>query len=258
MKHTLLLSALISITSLVTSLASFSAYSVPLVDVGVMVGQWSPDISGDAGVNDQTATLAELGLEEETHNFVTVVFKHPLPLIPNAKISMSDIETNGRGTLARTFEFDDFVFQANENVVSSFDLSHTDFTLFYSPLNNWVQIDFGLTGRKFDAEATVTGNVSGTETAVFDDWVPLLYLGGRFELPLTGLFVDARMNALSYEGNGITDLTTSIGYALDLPAVDLVAELGYRTFNLELDEDENDVGVDIELDGIFFSVGLQF
>lgn len=242
----------------VLSLASVAAYSVPLIDFRIAVGQWQSDYSGDLGVDGNTATLDELGFDEETNNQFEMVLKHPIPGLPNAKIKHTDISTSTSATLSRDFQLDDITFTASENVETDLDITHTDFTLFYSPLNNWVQIDLGLTGRKFDAEATVRGGVSGTESETFDEWIPMLYAGARFELPLTGLYLDATLNTINYDGNELSDITAAVGYAIDLPAVDVIAELGYRTFSLTLDEDDSDVAADIELDGIYFNIGLQF
>ena len=240
------------------TLLSVSAHSVPLIDVSVTVGQWQPDYSGDIGINDNTASLDELGFDDDSHNVFTLVFKHPIPVIPNAKIRHSDISTSASGTLVRSLEFDNVTYSASEDIETDLDLTHTDFTLFYSPLNNWVQIDLGITGRRFDAEGTVVGSINGTDSETFDDWVPMLYAGVRFELPLSGLYADATLNTVSYGGNEVSDITAAIGYAFDLPAVDLVAELGYRTFTFKLDEDDNDIGVDLALDGLYFNLGLQF
>jgi len=176
----------------------------------------------------------------------------------NAKIKHSDISASASGTLARTLEFDDVTFSLGEDVETDLDLTHTDFTLFYSPLNNWVQIDIGLTGRRFDAEGTITGSVTGTESETFDNWVPMVYLGARFELPLTGLYADATLNTVNYDGNEVSDFTAALGYAIDLPTVDIVAELGYRTFTFALDEDDSDIGIDLELDGLYLNLGFQF
>ncbi|MGH1439974.1 MAG: TIGR04219 family outer membrane beta-barrel protein [Cellvibrionaceae bacterium] len=257
MKKTLS-TALFSLITVSASLFSTGSYSVPLIDVYVTVGEWQPDYSGDIGINDNTATLEELGFDDDSHNTFSLVFKHPIPGIPNAKIRHSDISTSASGTLERSLEFNDITFSASEDVETDLDLTHTDFTLFYSPLNNWIQIDLGLTGRRFDAEGTITGSVNGTESETFDEWVPMLYLGARFELPLSGLYADATLNTVNYDGNEVSDLTAAVGYAFDLTAVDIVAEVGYRTFTFKLDEDDNDIGADLELDGLYFNLGFQF
>jgi len=257
MKKTLS-AALFSFVIASASLFSAESYSVPLIDVYVTVGEWQPDYSGDIGINGNTATLEELGFDNDTHNSFTVLFKHPVPAIPNAKIRHSDISTSASGTLERSLEFNDITFSASEDVETDLDLTHTDFTLLYSPLNNWVQLDVGLTGRRFDAEGTITGSVSGKDSDTFDEWVPMLYLGARVELPLTGWYADATLNTINYDGNELSDLTAAVGYAFDLTAVDVVAELGYRTFTFTLDDDDNDIGVDLELDGLYFNLGFQF
>ncbi|MFT6387037.1 MAG: outer membrane protein [Cellvibrionaceae bacterium] len=257
MKNTLFTN-LISLVFATITLLSVTAHSAPLVDVSVTVGEWQPDYSGDIGINGNTATLKELGFDDDSHNVFTLVFKHSIPIIPNAKIRHSDISTSASGTLVRSLEFDNVTYSASEDIETDLDLTHTDFTLFYSPLNNWVQIDLGITGRRFDAGGTVVGSINGADSETFDDWVPMLYAGFGFELPLSGLYADATFNAVGYDGNQVSDITAAVGYAFALPAVDIVAELGYRTFTFKLDEDDNDIGIDLELDGLYFNLGLQF
>jgi outer membrane protein len=240
------------------SFFSALAYSAPLIDVSVKVGQWQPDYSGELGVGVNTASIEELGFDDDSHNTFTLVFQHSLPIFPNVKIWHSDISTNANGTLVRNLQFDNITFSASEDVETKLDLTHTDFTLFYSPLSNWVQLDLGLTGRKFDAKGTITGSVSGTDTETFDDWVPMFYAGTRFDLPLTGLYADATLNTVGYDGNEVSDVTAALGYAIDFVAVDMIAQIGYRKFSFKLDEADNDIGIDLELDGLFFNLGFKF
>ncbi len=235
---------------------SAPAYSAPLVDFSVSVSQWQPDYSGEIGTDLDTATLDELGFDDDDHNIVTLIFKHPIPGLPNVRIQDTDLSTDANGTLVRDLVIDGVTFSASDDVNTDLDLSHTDVTLFYSPLNNWVKLDLGLTGRRFDGEVEVTSSLA-SEDATLDEWIPMLYAGVRFELPLTGLYADATVNAISYDDNSLTDLTAAIGYTTDGLGVDLFAELGYRSFSLEVD-DIDDAEGDLDIDGAYFSVGLKF
>jgi outer membrane protein len=236
---------------------SSASYAVPLVDFNISASRWQADYSGEVGQGSETATLKELGFDSDDHNTITLVFKHPVPIVPNVRLQRTDLSTDADGTLVRSLTIDNITFTASEDVATKLDLSHTDVTLFYSPLDNWVKFDIGLTGRLFDGEVEVVGSTSGTENVKLDEWLPMAYVGARFELPLSGLYLDATLNMISYDGNSLTDFTTALGYTNDGLGVDLFAELGYRSFSLEVD-DINDLQGNIDIDGIYFTVGLQF
>ncbi len=236
---------------------SVSSYAAPLIDVTVTAAQWQADYSGNVGQDDETATLDELGFDDDDHNVVALTFEHPVPFLPNVRIQNTNIDTSASGTISRDLTFNDVTFSASEDVETALDLSHTDFTFFYSPLNNWVHLDLGLTGRKFDGEASIEGSVTGQESADLDVWIPMIYAGARFELPLTGVYIDATLNTIGYDGNELTDFTAAVGYQTDGLAADFIAELGYRSFSIEID-DIDDIEADLELDGIFLRLGVQF
>ena len=237
-------------------LTSTVANAVPLVDFSITAGQWQPEYSGKIGQNNNTATLDDLGFDDDEHNVITAVLKHPVPVIPNIRLQHTTMETEASGTA--TFTIRGTNYSASETVDTDLDLSHTDVTLFYSPLDNWVKFDLGLTGRYFGGEASFFGNTTNrTEEAQFDDWLPLVYAGARFELPLSGLYIDATINTLSYDDNSLTDYTAAIGYGSNGLAVDLLVELGYRSFSLEVDDIDGFEG-NVDIEGLYLSLGLRF
>jgi len=84
----------------------------------------------------------------------------------------------------------------------------------------------------------------------------MLYAGVNADLPFTGVYIDASLNTISYDGNGLQDLSAAVGYNFgDL--LPLTAELGYRKMSLDL-EDLDDVEGDFTIDGWFLSLGLAF
>lgn len=239
------------------TMASASAYSVPLIDFNVMVGQWQPDYSGEIGKDNDTANFDDLGLRDDDHTMLSATLKYPVPGVPNIRFQHINMDTSARGTLTATLVIDDTTYSASENVETELDLTHTDLTFFYSPLNNWVKLDLGLTARYFDGGASVESTTtSTTESVEFDAWLPLVYGSARFDLPLTGLYVGAAFNGIGYDGNELTDLTASIGYATGTLGVDLVTELGYRAFALEVD-DIDDFEGNIDADGFFLNIGFE-
>ena len=154
--------------------------------------------------------------------------------------------------------FDGRSFSTNEDIVSTLDLTHTDATLYYELLDNWVSLDLGLTVRAFEGEASIEGIDSSSNEPVvaqqdIDVPIPMLYGKAKFELPFTGFAVEAEGNLIQVSGNGITDLSVKLGYE---SKIGLGAELGYRQFALELD-DEDDFSAEINVDGIYLGLSLH-
>ncbi|MGH1485231.1 MAG: TIGR04219 family outer membrane beta-barrel protein [Cellvibrionaceae bacterium] len=244
-------------TTLIALLLSTPVYSAPLIDFTVTASQWQTEYSGRVGQGADTASLDDLGFEDENFNVVRAVLRHPIPVIPNLLVQRTDLDTEANGTLTGTFVFDGVTYIATEQVSTTLDLSHTDATLFYSPLSNWVTFDIGLTGRHFNGEASVTGSTAGSSSIDLDDWIPLVYFNARFELPLTGLYIGGTINTISHDDNTLKDFSAALGYVVDGAVVDLVAELGYRAFTLDVD-DINDFEGNIDIDGLYFTLGLKF
>jgi len=78
------------------------------------------------------------------------------------------------------------------------------------------------------------------------------YVAARVDLPLTGLSVGAQANAISYDGDSVSDINAYGQYQLSL----LTFRAGYRQMSIDY-EDSND-RLDVELGGPFISAGLTF
>jgi outer membrane protein len=240
------------------ALLSSSINAAPGIDVRLSLGQWQADYSGEVGQDTNTATLQELGFDDEDHNVISAEIRHIVPILPNIKLQQTDLDTAANGTITGTLVIDGTTFTATETVDTDLDLSHTDITLFWSPVDNWVTFDFGLTARHFGENVNVVGGTpTRTEAIDLDYWIPLIYLNTEFELPLTGLYLKGGVNAISYDDNSLTDFTAALGYEFSGLAVDFIVELGYRNFELELDDIDGFEG-DVEIDGLYLSLGLEF
>lgn len=231
------------------------SFAAPGIDITATVGQWQADYSGDIGRNNTTATLNELGFSDDSSNVLSVTVEHILPFIPNVKIRTTSLDVTESSTLSRTFTFDNITFVASDDVTTTLDFSHQDLTFFYSPLDNWVHLDLGLTARRFDGEASIVGTI-GSEKVDFDTWVPMFYGNARFELPLTGWFVNGELNTVSYDGNTLTDIAASVGYSSG-SIVGFTAELGYRQLSIDAD-DLDSLRANIDIDGLYANIGLTF
>lgn len=227
-------------------------------------GTFQPEFSGtfknsDTDVIDDAIDLEDdLGLDDDSATFFYVAIEHPIPLLPNLKLARTDMEQKGSSTLTEEIEFDGNVYEADAEVESTIDLSHTDATLYYELLDNWVNFDLGLTVRQFDGKIAITGEVQGggvrTAEEDLDFPVPMLYAKAQFDLPLTGLYAAVDGNWVGYGGNTFFDATGKIGYET---ALGFGVEGGLRSITLEIDDEDN-VEADMDFSGLYLAAHYHF
>lgn len=225
--------------------------------LGLYIGGqiWANETSGTFGDSDNQANF-NLNSQEQGSFFIAL--EHPLPLIPNAKISRTTLNTDGIAQLSSSFDFRDKVYSVNADVDTSFDLTYTDYTLYYELFDNdLVSFDFGITARDFDTDIElVQGSTSSTLSA--SGIVPMLYAYTNIGLPFTGFNVFGEGNFLSLDDNTIYDLQVGISYELiDNLAVDVNLTLGYRAVKLEI-EDLDDLHSALDFEGVFAGAVVHF
>lgn len=247
MKKLLLGAALTALTPL--------TYAVPLIDLEIGASSWNASYSGNIGASN--ANVDELGFDDDTANSLYVTLELPLPIIPNIRLKTTDLEAVGSNTLTSDFTFANETFDTSDVINTDIDLSHTDITLFYGLPEFYLDVDFGLTFRVFDGDASAAvGALEDTVDLSFV--VPMAYANVRLDLPLTGLYLGVEGNFLSIADNTLSDFTAKIGYSTDIiPFIaDLDFEAGFRSIDLEL-EDE-DLNTDLTIDGPYLGVTLAF
>ncbi len=231
---------------------------------GIEVGmyQWTPDYSGTISVDDDVLTGTELDIEDdlgftdESHNILWASIEHPVPFLPNFKLVSSDLEISASAVLTRDIVFGGETYATNEAVDTLVDMSNIEYTFYYELLDNWINLDAGLTIRQYDGLLTLRTDPSSSninESEDIDFTIPLFYLKGRVDLPLTGFFVDGEINIVNYDGNSLSDTAFSVGYESE---IGLGAKAGYRTFSMEVDE--SDFNSDLEFKGAYLSVFFHF
>lgn len=251
--------------ALAAALATVLSTNVQADALGIYLGGqvWDNQALGTFG---DGSSLVDFNLVDEKQNSFFIAFEHPLPLIPNARIASTSLETNGTTTLDSDFEFDDETFLKDANVNADFNVSYVDYTLYYELFDNdLLSFDFGITGRDFDGDVTVStqvttnsGTVTQSDTIAVTDIVPMLYVATNVGLPLTGLNLYAQGNFLSFDDHTLYDYEVGVSYELiDNLAVDVNLNAGYRSVKLEL-EDLNDLYTNIEFDGVFVGTTIHF
>lgn len=222
-----------------------------VVGAGASVSYWDSDLSGKV-VNKGTAVDIEndLNLESDSNANFTAYLEHPVPVLPNVRVNYTSISQNGSGQVGA--EGFDGIF--NAEVDSELDLDQLDATFYYEVLDNWVNLDLGLTARNLDGELVVRdrAGVYPVSKTTVKGVVPMGYLAARFDLPLTGVSVGGEGNLISFDGDSLHDFNVYGQYELSL----LQLRAGYRQMSIDFEDDDDKM--DVELSGPFASVGLTF
>ncbi|NWN91413.1 TIGR04219 family outer membrane beta-barrel protein [Marinobacter adhaerens] len=233
---------------------SFLILAAPLAQadilgLGASVSYWDSDLSGNvAKDNDAVDVDDELRLDNDGNANAGLYLEHPVPLLPNVALSHTKIQQSGRGALAHKYDRVD-----PGAVYSELDLEQLDLTLYYEVLDNWVNLDLGLTVRDFSGDLLVrSADSSQSSRTEADAVLPLGYISARFDLPFTGASVGGSGNFISYSGDSMRDFNVYGQYRFSV----LQLRAGYRQIAVDY-EDSDDV-FDVKLDGPFISAGVTF
>lgn len=222
-----------------------------IVGLGASVSYWDSDLSGNvANGNNAVDVDDELRLKDDGNANASIYLEHPVPLLPNVRLAYTLVQQSGNGALTGSYDG----VSANASVRSDLDLEQLDLTLYYEILDNWVNLDLGLTVRDFSGELQVqnTADASEFSKTKADGVIPLGYVAARFDLPLTGVSVGAEGNFIAFDGDSMRDFNVYGQYSISL----LQLRAGYRQIAVDY-EDGSDV-FDVKIDGPFISAGVTF
>lgn len=224
---------------------------------GVYAGgqYWDTQTSGAFGTERQQRAFS---FEDDQQSSYYIAVEHPIPLVPNVKVRVNDIQALGSVTLEQNYSFNGQTYPAGTTVTGMADLSHTDFTLYYEFFDNdLISFDLGATAKRFDGALAFRQGASNNE-ASGDTWVPTLYSQVRVGIPATDLTLYALANAVSIDDSSIRDIEAGIEYRLiENLAVDLNLQLGYRDMQIELD-DVDGLYSDISFKGPYLGLEIHF
>lgn len=233
--------------------ATIGSAHADILGVHLSAYAWYPDIEGSVRSGTVDVDLEnDLGFDDDRYTVMAAAFEHPLPLIPNVMLAHTDMATSASNRLERSFDFEGDIYVAGQDVRSELDLSHTDMTLYYEVLDNWISLDAGLTVRRF-SEGVSLASSSTSASLDIDQTLPMLYLSARFDLPFSGLYAGADFNGVNYSDNDLVDYRVHLGY---VTAIGLGLELGMRTFDLAYDDD--DEKADVKFQGAYGALVFRF
>lgn len=216
------------------ALTSFSANAAMILGIDAGYYFWQPSVSGVAntGGADAGADVSTLGYTDGSNGVTYLAFEHPVPIVPNVKLQMSEMAVTGTGT-------------------NSVDAGHTDTVLYYEILDNFVSVDVGVTTRVFDG-SHVDGLGAPT---VLNDTVYMLYTAAEVIIPFAGLSVGMEINKdIGLDDNTINDVKMRLRYQL-VAGVGL--ELGQRTVTMSLKE-RAPVSNKLEFSGTYIAATYTF
>lgn len=242
-----------------TILTASSMASADVIGVYAGAQKWNYDIDGYVSTGSDNVDLNDdFGYDDSDDNSYFVALEHPIPVLPNIKIQQNNLEASALGTASQDYTFGSSFYPEGTATASSFDFSHIDYTLYYEILDNWVNLDLGVTGKQFDGHVDVAlqatvGDILH-ERVDFKGTVPMLYGKAQFDLPLTGFSVGTTMNIGQTTDDKINDYTLYFGYEGE---TGFGFEVGYRNFTVEFDSFD-DLSSDFTLDGYYASLNFHF
>lgn len=245
----------ILLATALTAAVSTSVQADTLLGLYVGGQVWGAQSSGTFG---DSSDQENFNLGDQTQGSYFASFEHPLPLVPNIKLSRTTLDTDSVTQISDSFSFDNFSYTANEDITTKFDLTYTDYTLYYEIFDNdLISIDFGITGRDFDTEITLTQDATVGDLNA-SGIIPMLYAYTNIGLPFTGFNVFGEGNFLSIGDHSIYDVQVGVSYELiDNLAVDVNLTLGYRAVQLEID-DLDDLHSALDFNGVFAGAIVHF
>ncbi len=238
--------------------ATAAAEAVPGIDLNAEIGRWSAGPTGRvASDGDRFDVENDLDFGDTGANMFMAELEHPLPVLPNVRVSHVQLTDDSTTTLERTRVFGPVSFQTGERIAADYDIAMTDATLYYSPLplDFLVELDLGLTARYIDTEVEISSRDRNQQESAGGSLVlPLIHAGARFDLPLTDVYAEGSIDALNAGGESLTDARAAIGWE---PSSVVGVELGYRELSLEFD-DVDDLDADVDYGGPYVAATIRF
>jgi outer membrane protein len=215
------------------------------------VAFWNTKVDGNIRKGTDTIDLQKnLGYgNSQSNNFFYASFDHPIPLLPNIKVQQTNFSDSGAGNLSATFAGQTF----NSAVTSELTLKQTDIIPYWRILDNWVNFDIGLNIRNIAGNIKIDSTLKHVDED-FNVILPMAYAKARFDLPFSGLSVEADGSYIGFDGSSVTDIKGGVVYETPFG---LGATLGYRKQNITLDDIDNTYG-DINAKGIYGGVFFHF
>jgi len=225
----------------------------------ISLGIYSHSPSGEASYDPLSLGAGSSQNLEQTFGFADsqdIFFKgyleHPLPFLPNLKLGYTSLSTTGTRSVD-LFSWGD-ISRFTGDIANKLTLDITDATLYYELLDNWAEVDAGLTFRHISGDMRVTTRLS-SDLVDFSTSTPMLYGKVRTHIPSTELSLQLEANAIAFTGINAYDYELSARYTFYMG---LGIEAGYKAIYLESDDFSDSLNVDIDFSGPYAAVIWDF
>ena len=222
--------------------------------LGVFAGAqyWYADNSTNINANSQFYLANEdFNLNHQANSSLFVALEHPIPFVPNIKIRKTNFSTNTNdsSTSSDTLCITVIPNPCFPNGIE-LNLSHSDFTLYYELLDNWINLDLGLSAIYFDGKT----RISALSQVNYSKIVPALYAKTMFEFPISNLSASLTANVGSLSNTSISDIELAAEYKLGLG---FSLEAGYRKQNIDL-KGFDEIKIESNASGFFSALNFHF
>ncbi len=238
------------------TLLTLSPMYADMIGGEASLGFFNHDPSGNASYKGTSSNLEEtFGFSEEQDLFFKAYLEHPFPLLPNIKLGHTTLSHAGSSRV-ENFTWGDIEIPAStpEDIVSNLSLDMTDVTLYYEVLDNWIEVDAGLTLRYINGDMSVSTE-GKYDNVDFSIWAPLLYGKARFNVPVTDLSFQLEANAISYWDMTAYDYELSARYTLTMG---IGLEAGYKAFYIDSDDIVDGFHADMDFSGPYAAAIWDF
>ena len=234
---------------LVIALFSTNILADTIFGVEFGVQNWYHDNSGKVTTPLNIIPLtSDINTDNESALSFFVAIEHGVPLLPNFKLKHSDINgqfINGIDICSPP--------EMPCNSPIDLDLSHTDVTFYYELLDNWINLDLGLSAIYFNGNDDFS-NLHDYSAVDYSEIIPAAYGKAEFEFPTTDLSASITANVGTLTDDSVVDIELGISYKFTLG---LSIEAGFRKQTVDF-EYSNRVKVDSTSKGVFAALNFDF
>ena len=204
---------------------------------------------------------------KELKGYLYIDLRHPLPLLPNLRFEYADLHAKGEGKKSSMNTSLFSVSLPSVAVQSDLTLTQYDAIAYYNLLDApiGITLDAGVS-LKFVHSLYHVDTVSLDEEA--DSMIPMLYLRGRYDLPVADLGVESDIKYITDGSSTVYDLRIKVDYTLGfIPLLHPGVELGYRQQGFDIDGENStliapilsgDTDTNIVFSGLYGGVTLNF
>ena len=200
---------------------------------------WINNGSGSLAVNGSRLTVDDTDISSN----IWVRIEHPIPLLPNLRLSQSDM--------------DHAVAEITTANTTNMDTSYGDALAYYQILDNDIELDIGVGVKRFfgKIETTASGPTPDSGFYDVDNTLAIAYARGAMTIPLTVVQVSVALQQGKSGDDAISDANLMFRY---ISEYNVGVGIGYRYMSTELEVANagNSANIDSNFRGL--QVSLSF